>query len=67
MAKNSLKNVQREIEKGLAVCHCTKCGCMRGSLQNVYRYVTSCEGEFPSDFESKLKAYLSRLENTESN
>ena len=67
MDKVSLKKVQREIEKGIKTCHCTKCGCMRASLQNIYRFLPSCRKELPPDFEEKLKSYLAQLEETESN
>ncbi len=68
MAKeNPLKKVQSEIEKGLEVCHCKKCGCMIEALNNIRQSLDSRNyHEFSPDFRAKLESYLKELESAES-
>ncbi len=68
MAKeNLLKKLESEIEKGLEVCHCKKCGCMIEALNNINHSLDSSkDNKFPPDFRAKLESYLRDLESAES-
>jgi len=67
LVNKDIKKAQVEIEKGLKLCHCKRCGCMRGSLQNIYRFLRASQAELPADFVEKIKDYLAQLEPAESN
>jgi hypothetical protein len=40
---------------------------MRGSLQNIYRFMRASKPGFPAAFAEKIKNYLAQLEPAESN
>ncbi len=65
--ENLLKKVESEIEKGLEVCHCKKCGCMIEALNNIRQSLDSRKhNKFSPDFRAKLESYLKELEPAES-
>lgn len=66
-ANNLLKKAQDEIEKGLEVCHCNRCGCMIEALNNIKKFLDSQNPGGPaSDFRDRVEAYLKELKPTES-
>ncbi len=63
---NLLKQAQEEIEKGLKVCHCDKCGCMIETLNNVQEFLNAGNSVLPADFRERIETYQERLRPAES-
>ncbi len=65
--ENLLKKAQDEIEKGLEVCHCDRCGCMIEALNNVKKFLDSSNTDGPTtDFRDRVESYLKELKSAES-
>ncbi len=67
VTENLLKTVESEIEKGLEVCHCKKCGCMIEALNNIRQSLDLRKrNEVSPDFRVKLESDLKELGPAES-
>ena len=67
MPEHLLRKAQAEIEEGIKSCHCNKCGCMIDALKNILNFLNSRKpNDFPSEFQTKLRAYLKELKSAES-
>jgi hypothetical protein len=63
-AKKSLKILTSEIEKGIALSKCRKCGCMKGALEEMQENLADSPGEDSLFLRERIKTCLDRTEDS---
>jgi len=70
-AKNSnmtagrrLKKLTSELEKGISLSKCRKCGCMKGALEEIREILSYDPGEDAAILREKVQTWLARSEDS---
>jgi len=70
-AKNSnmtagrrLKKLTSELEKGISLSKCRKCGCMKGALEEIREILSYDPGEDAATLREKVQTWLARSEDS---
>lgn len=62
--KKSIQKIKSEIQKGMQLSKCKKCGCMKETLENLLLFLTSIEIEGSYDLNKNVKAWLKEMQHT---
>jgi tetrahydromethanopterin S-methyltransferase subunit A len=59
---NSIKKCASEFEKGISLSKCRKCGCMKGSLEEMRNILASVNDQEASELLKKVESWLGKTE-----
>lgn len=60
--KQPIDAIQNDLQEGMKLAKCQKCGCMQETLQTLRRSLSSLQTEGPSDLHNRIEHWLEQME-----
>lgn len=65
MAEKAIDNIQSELQEGMSLAKCKKCGCMKEALENLHSSLPSLQTEGSLDLLKNVESWLKQMEQIE--
>lgn len=60
--KDPMNKIQSELQEGMGLQKCRRCGCMKETLENLYSFLPSIQSERSSDMFKNIEHWLKQME-----
>lgn len=60
--KDPMNKIQSELQEGMGLQKCRRCGCMKETLENLYSFLPSIQSERSSDMFKNIEHWLNQME-----